>query len=439
MPLERRHLRIPAAIALVAVTAFAVLWAGARTPLARGWVERAVTDATGFPSTVGRLRVGFLPSPRLTIDGLAIAQPPGYGEEPLLEVDRVEASLPWRRLVGLTERIEAVAVLGAVARLRVGVDGVTNWSVLLPEPTADEAPQPAESAEPARWSIGAVALAGSTVDYRDAATGSEWRLTGITASAESLAPGAGFPLELQLAGVSGAQTFHFAAKGEARIDLEAGEYSARALDYRGWLGGDPLPLAGAELTGTVQEASYARATGEARLAGGRFKFAEVPGRIDGRLDFNQPTLVADFEIATDAFEPRVSAIILGSPLPATADSGAFGSLQAVFRLRMQEGELVLDPFSGRLDDTNFEGRAIPARRFVRASLDAIDFNRYLPPAAKPSAGPAAPGPKATLESLVAPLSKLDIDAEVRIGEARIAGARMRDAVLRVVPGAEASP
>ena len=45
----------------------------------------------------------------------------------------------------------------------------------------------------------------------------------------------------------------------------------------------------------------------------------------------------------------------------------------------------------------------------------------------------------TLESLVAPLSKLDIDAEVRIGEARIAGARMRDAVLRVVPGAEASP
>ena len=142
MPLERRHLRIPAAIALVAVTAFAVLWAGARTPLARGWVERAVTDATGLPSTVGRLRVGFLPSPRLTIDGLAIAQPPGYGEEPLLEVERVEASLPWRRLVGLTERIEAVAVLGAVARLRVGVDGVTNWSVLLPEPTADEAPQP---------------------------------------------------------------------------------------------------------------------------------------------------------------------------------------------------------------------------------------------------------------------------------------------------------
>ena len=100
---------------------------------------------------------------------------------------------------------------------------------------------------------------------------------------------------------------------------------------------------------------------------------------------------------------------------------------------------MLDPFSGRLDDTNFEGRAIPARRFVRASLDAIDFNRYLPPAAKPSAGPAAPGPKATLESLVAPLSKLDIDAEVRIGEAHVAGARMRDAVLRVVPGAEASP
>ena len=90
---------------------------------------------------------------------------------------------------------------------------------------------------------------------------------------------------------------------------------------------------------------------------------------------------------------------------------------------MQDGELALDPLTGRLDDTNFEGRVIPGRRFVRASLDAIDFNRYLPPDSKSAGKPIAATQKATLESLVAPLARLDVDAEIRVGEARIAGAQ----------------
>ncbi len=103
------------------------------------------------------------------------------------------------------------------------------------------------------------------VEFRDAATQSQWQLAGITANAQDVAPGAAFPLELQLGGTSGTQTIHLAAKGEARVDVDAGRYAASALDYRGWLGGEPLPLAGAELTGTLREAAYETATGEAHI------------------------------------------------------------------------------------------------------------------------------------------------------------------------------
>jgi hypothetical protein len=72
---------------------------------------------------------------------------------------------------------------------------------------------------------------------------------------------------------------------------------------------------------------------------------------------------------------------------------------------------------------------------VRASLDAIDFNRYLPPASKP-AGSGADSRKATLETLAAELASLDIDAELRIGEARIGDAKVRDAVIRITPDGE---
>jgi hypothetical protein len=121
----------------------------------------------------------------------------------------------------------------------------------------------------------------------------------------------------------------------------------------------------------------------------------------------------------------------------TTDPAAFESLQVALRARMTDGEIALDPLSGRLDDTNFEGRVLPGRRFVRASLDAIDFNRYLPPAEAASGGGS--GKKATLESLASELAKLDIDAELRIGEARIGEAKVRDAVIRITPDGEAAP
>ncbi len=428
MPLKRRHARIPAAIALFAVAAFALLWAGARTPYVRGLIGGAITDATGLPARVGRLHLGFIPSPRLDIGGLTVGD--------LLEVERIEVVLPWRRIFGATDRIDRLTVSNATARLRVSADGTNNWSTLFREPVPTAAP-----AEPARWSIGALVLEGGTIDYRDATTGTHGQLTAITAGASDVAPGAVFPLELRLGGIAGPNTIHFALDGEARMDFDTGRYEASSLDFRGWLGGDPLPLAGAELTGTLRQASFENGTGVANFAGGQFKFAEIPGRFDGTLDLDEPAFVADIAIATEAFAPRAPAIILGQALPATADPAAFESLQVALRVRMTDGELVLDPLSGRLDDTNFEGRVLPGRRFVRASLDAIDFNRYLPPAPKAASGGAGKGSskEATLESLARELARLDLDAELRIGEARIGDAKARDAVIRVTPDREVAP
>ena len=288
-------------------------------------------------------------------------------------------------------------------------------------------------------SLGKITLEGGAIDFRDAATGTAWQLTGVTAQAREVAPGVAFPLELQAAGIAGGNTFHFASQGEVRLDLAAGRYEASTIAYRGWLGGDPLPLAGAELTGTLAQAIYESSAGMASFAGGRFEFAEIPGRFEGTLALGAPAMAAEVRVATEAFAPRAPAIILGHPLPVTADPAAFESLQVATSLRLRDGELALDPLSGRLDDTNFEGRVTPGRRFVRASLDAIDFNRYLPQDSQAAGTPAAQAPKATLEAIAGELAALDIDAELSIGEARVGGARMRDAVIRITPDGEDGP
>ena len=430
MPLERRHARIPAAIAILALAAFAILWLVARSELARGRVAALIADVAGQPTSIERMRIGLWPTPSLEIGGLAIAQPPGYGGEPILSVGKVRLEIPWGSIFDLSD-MKSIEISDATARLAVGADGVGNWSKLgAATPAASDA-VPQEAAD---WSIGALALERGAVDYRDAATGSHWQLTAITLAAKDLTPRAEFPLVLSFGGIFDPNTIHFATKGRGRIDTDAGRYEASALDFRGWAGGEPLPLRGAELTGALARASYENASGIATLAGGRCNFAGIPASFDGRLDFGNPSLVAAINVKTEPFAPRGPAIILGHPLPATTDPAAFESLQLAAEIVMQQGQLRLDPVTGRLDETNFSARIRPAEHFVRAQLDQIDLNRYLPPAAK-----TAPTKKATLEAAVAELQKLDLDAEIRIGQARVAGASFRDAVIRVERDEEQGP
>jgi AsmA protein len=430
----RRHPRILAAIALVALAAFAVLLIGVRTPLARGMVAGWIEDAARLPATVESLGLGFFPSPSVRIGGLAIAQPPGFGDEPFVTVSQVRLRIPWSGIFNISE-VETISASDATVRLVVNPDGTANWSKLGGEPVPGAT---APAAEPVRGRGGARPPAPGTVDYRDLAAGSHAKFTGITLTANDIEPGQGFPFDLKLGGIFESHTTHLAVKGQCRIDTAAGQYAGSALEFRGWLGGEPLPLAGAELVGTLGRVTYVGASGVASAADGRFEFAEAPGRFEGRIDFGEPVLSASFAVTTEAFAPRRTAIILGKPLPATTDPAAFESLQLALTASLQDGVLRLDPVTGRLDDTNFEAGAVPAERFVRAKLDRIDLDRYLPAAAKATPGTnaapgkgAAPAKESTLEATVAELAKLDLDAEIRVEEARVAGATLRDAVIRV--------
>jgi AsmA protein len=448
--LRRPRILIPAAIAIFAVAAVAVLWVLARTELARGMAARMITERTGLPASVESLRLGFLPSPSLDLGGLALAQPPGYGTEPLLSAQRLRLELPWRSLFS-RDRLDAVELSGATLRLVVGADGVPNWSRVggVAEPSADAAPSESAEAEApfTDWFLGALAVDHGVIDYRDEAAGTQWQLAAIGAKAEDVAPGRQFPLELSFGGVVGANTFHYAVKALARLDTAAGRYEATRLEYRGWLGGEPLPLAGAELTGKLARATFDGNSGQGTLDAGQLEFGGVPAAFDGRFDLSGEQPAGELKLVTEPFAPRASAVAFGFPLPATADPAAFESLQIAATAQLAEGVLTLDPVSGRLDDTNFEGSAIPAWRLVRLALDRIALDRYLPPAATARAGPArsprrtatAAQKKQTLEEVAAGLSKLDVDLELRIGEATVAGATIRDARIRVVPDEAPAP
>jgi hypothetical protein len=419
MPLTRPLVRILAAIAILAVAAIAVLWIGARTGFARGLAADWITEATGLPATVGFLRVGVLPRPYLVVGGLAVAQPAGFDACPVIEAGVVRIAMPWGSLLGATD-VVSLSVADVVARPVKAADGTDNWTALISR-LSELGGEGASD-----WSIGKLEFERGALEFHDLASGSQWRLTAITIAAQDMAPAAAFPLELRLAGIAGPNTFHFALNGQGIVDPDAGRYAANGLNFRGWAGGDPLPLAGIEMLGAAESASWDSATGVAAIPRGTFNVTGIPGEFMLRLQPDDPAAPFAFSVKTDSFAPRAPAIAFGFPLPATADLKAWESLQVSFEGRMVNGVLHLQAIAGRLDDSQFDGRIVPAERLIRAEIDRIDVNRYLPPGQQ-----RAKEKKATLEALIGQLAEFDIDAEIRIGEARVAGAKLRDSVIRV--------
>ena len=417
-----------AAIAALLLLAMAALWIGARTDAAREAAGNYLGELTGLPVEVDGLSVGFLPSPSIEIDGLAIAQPPGFGDDTLLDVGHARLRVSWGSLFGGDPAIRSIAISDATVRPTLLADGSDNWSALV------ERLSKLGGEGEARWSIGRLDLQNGALEFFDAASNVGFRLTAITVGAGPVRPATDFPIELQLAGVSGKNILHFAMKGQAMVDPDAGRYLAHDLKLRGWTGGEPLPLAGIELEGEVGVASFDGKTSAVAIEAGQMTIAGISSEFDLHSESGERGTSAVFTLTALPFSPRTAALAFGQPLPATADPTAFQLMRFTARGRLDQGLLRLDPVAGRLDDTEWSGTIVPQFRQIRIQADRIDVDRYLSPASK-----SRREKKKTLEESIAGLKTLDIDAEIRIADARIAGAKLHDTLLKVERGSGPGP
>lgn len=421
-----------AALAALAVLGAVLLYGLARLP----WFERQAGDwlsaRLDTRVSVGRLAIGYFPRPSLDAGAVVVAEGRAAQSPALAELGRARVALPWRALLHGDLRLGRVQLLAPKLYLSVDARGRGNW-----EPLAERIAELGGDG-PAAWSVAALEVTEGSVSHADARDGATLELTGIAVTATGLAPAAYFPLQLRLAGHGPDFVMHAALDGEAMLDPDRDAYAARGLSYRGWLGGLGLRTGGVELAGTL-------ATLHADLAAGRVTadgigFDGLGLRLAGRADITgldgDPHVA--FAFGTEPFAPRALANSLNRPLPDTADPAALARAAAVVRGTYARGQLALDRIEAEFDETRVTGRILlPAAGPPQVSLevDRIDLDRYLPPASQ-----AADTPQATLESLLDGLAALDIEADLRLGEARSSGVAARG--VRVViepPSAGAGP
>ena len=188
-------------------------------------ITRAVAERTGRTLTLdGDLGLSVFPWLGITIQGASLANAPGFGDEPMLAVQRAEARL--RLLPLLAGRLEfgTIVLDGPRLNLARAADGRSNWQDIearMAQPDSGE-PVPAETADGSAGRFSAESLSITGVEIRegrllwdDRQSGARYALTNWSFSTGRVRLGGSMPVETRFNLSVGSMEL------DAEVDLEA--------------------------------------------------------------------------------------------------------------------------------------------------------------------------------------------------------------------------
>ena len=406
------------------------------------YIEQRVSQATGCPFSIsGELKISLFPSAGIAFSDLHLGNPPGFTEKDLLAIESFDVKVKFMPLLSGEVHVERFVMDGLRAALEKNKAGKGNWEALW-KPAAGT---PAAETNPEKPVSGESPLTGLPI--RSLAAGemkiSNGSLLWIDQTAGERREIRDLMLELR----------DVSFDRPIRITLSAN------------LDGNPL-----RLDGTAGPLGAALAGGSIPLdiavTGCREVALDVKGTVSQVL--RQPTFDLAVELAP--FSPRKLADALGQEFPlATADPTALTKMGLKANVNANQASVSVTDGIMEVDQSRiaFSVRAKDFARpdvTLRMSIDRIDVDRYLPPAApeeKPTGNESAsPTPPASKEPVAedqsaspppagdkpasstppareqkkidyGPLRNLVVDAELRAGEITVMGARARDVFVKI--------
>jgi Uncharacterized protein involved in outer membrane biogenesis len=313
-------------------------------------IAAAVKERTGRDLDIRIASVSLFPRLKAAVESAALSDVPGSGRPPMVQVGATDVELPLWPLLRGTVDLERLHVDGLRANLVVDASGRPNWD--FGQKGADQGNAPAQppSQEPPRLPdlrFGDVRLSNAAATYTDQRTGQT-----VTMSDGSLAvamPNLDTP---------------------ARIDGSA-KVNDRALTLKAQV---ESPRALAEQKPTAAQGQVASDLFEAKLDAK----PEADGRTGGPLSVSVPDLHA-------------LAGWLGVP---NAQTLPVRTVNLAGKAGLGGPKAVLDDFRLALDDIKATGTVnadwsgkVPAVT-LRASVDPVNLDRFLPPAASAQGAPA---------------------------------------------------
>ena len=382
--------RILIAVAIVVVLLFAATAAALAlvdTAALRGVIERRAEAATGRELRIpGELEISVLPWLGFEVGEAWLANAPGFGEQPMVALDRAELRV---RLLPLFRRevvLDRIVLYGLDANLARNAAGQTNWAGLAGEPAPTEQPTPPDSpggAERPVFRIDGVEIRNANLSWRDATADQSVVLRDLDLTAGAIGAGERTPIRLDFeVEPEGGPVLSVSANTGLSFDTAAGRATLAGLEVAVDARGDAVP--GNRLqAGLAADVSVDTEAERAQMANLRLTVADqltANGAIDVAFGGAEPQFEGRLEV--QPFNPRALARALAVELPQPRDDQVLRQAQLSLALRGTPARIEVPSIEGRLDDTHLSGNALavmgerPAFE-ARLNADQLDIDRYL--------------------------------------------------------------
>lgn len=426
-------------------------------------IQNQVKKQTGRDLQItGDLSPSVFPWAGISIGEIALANAAEFGEGPFARIGSADVKVELLPLIKRKINVRTVQLEGLQLDLQRAEDGTTNWDDLLKSTTTttttesegDDDVQVTTEVEGSGATIAALAVGGieildANVSWKDAITGTDAVLSGFNLTTGAIELKKPFDLDVDFAVASNSMDLNatIAGSGELMIDLNEQIYSVNGFslttDAKGGAlpNGELLATLGADVVARLNEQQVDIASLTLSALG-----IELSGQVN-LTDLDSEAKVSG-EFSTNDFSPRELFGKLGVEAPVTADESVLSKASVKLALAATPASAALNDLTITLDDTQFTGEAnvpslagaIPPVRFDFA-VDAIDLDRYLPPADEADADAsdtqtaqsdtAASDPDAPIELPVDMMRQLDIDGRFRVGSIKVSNLTTTDIAVPV--------
>ena len=425
-------------------------------------IQDQVKKQTGRELTItGDLSPSVFPWAGITIGEISLANARDFGNQPFARIAGADVKVKLLPLIKREINVRTVELTGLQMDLQMAADGTTNWDDLINSTTTttttteEEGQDDAEvttevegsSATIAALAVGGIEIIDANVSWKDATTGTDAKLSSFNLSTGAIELAKPFDLNVDFSIISQSMDLQADVEAEANlmVDLNKQIYSINDLTLDTDAKGGALPggalkaKLGGEVIAMLNNQEIDVSALWLNVLGIELRGALKVENLD-----TEPTITG--QLNTKEFSPRDVMSALAIDAPVTADDSVLKKASLSLALAATPASAALNDLNIMLDDTSFTGSAsipslagaIPPVRFD-FNVDAIDIDRYLPPASdEPAAESGEPEQAAVattgdepIELPVEMMRQLDIDGTFSVDSVKVSNLTTQNIVVPV--------
>ncbi len=396
-------------------------------------ITRLVQDKTGRELQIqGDIELSVFPWLGVELPALSLSNAVGFDAPHMLAIKQLDVRAKLLPLLRGELEVGTVVLHGLQVNLARNAEGVSNWDDLLARFAADsEAAPPAGSAAGALppLALGGVELRDAAITFTDAQAARQVSIAPLNLELGEFRFGVPAPLHLDanFSTTNPALQLALTLDGELLADPAAQQFGMTDMAMRMTASGDSLPVSPLDVQLDTPRLHADLATQTAVIETLRVALAGVELTVDAKASHllgDAPQVSGKFALAP--FSPAEVLAALQMPTPERADPASLGHAEVTAVFAATPNSMELEPLTLVLDDTTVQGRlavtdfASQALRFD-LNVDALDADRYLPPAAEDAPEAAESGALDAIRLPVEPLDTLNVDGALAVGQLKLAG------------------